>query len=301
MKLVALIALDLAFLRFQPRALGCRAHGRPSVCVFFFAALRLCVKTSPSLPLPTERTRASSSDSKPQNYPQPDSQGLFGDPPVRRVCLLYHRCGIVPARLQRIASVASNRIGCVFPPSARSPPPDPSRTLIPTTRRARSIASQRRFTVAYLMAIVLVVAADLAAFHRVSGRGLRASPRSADRRRLPMISLLILTIPRVRRGPFWIGLQAAGWITTCVFGYLAWAEVNRFLWPLLLTQQVLPRFEDEVNKLGDLPASAIFFTYIALVYTTPQILLSLLGGWIAARWSRRQARTAADESPTNTA
>ena len=148
------------------------------------------------------------------------------------------------------------------------------------------------------MAIVLVVAADLAAFKYLDEF---EHPRDAAIVALPMISLLILTIPRVRRGPFWIGLQAAGWITTCVFGYLAWAEVNLFLWPLLLTQQVLPRFEDEVNKLGDLPASAIFFTYIALVYTTPQILLSLLGGWIAARWSRRRARTAADESPTNTA
>ena len=97
-----------------------------------------------------------------------------------------------------------------------------------------------------------------------------------------MITLLILTVPRVRGGPFWIGLQAAGWITTCAFGYLAWAEVQWFFWPVLCTQQMLPRFEDDVNKLGDLPASVIFFTYITVVYTTQLILLSLLGGWIAA-------------------
>jgi hypothetical protein len=100
----------------------------------------------------------------------------------------------------------------------------------------------------------------------------------------------------VRGRPFWIGLQAAGWISTCVFGYVAWADVRWFHGPLILTRQVLPRFEDEVNQLGDLPASAIFFTYITVLYTTPLILLSLLGAWIAARWSRRRAGTAADGS-----
>ena len=179
------------------------------------------------------------------------------------------------------------------PELARSPPSDPSGTLIATIRRATTIAFQKSFTVAFLMAVVFVVAADFAVFRYLDEF---EHPRDAAIVTLPMITLLILTIPRVRRGPFWIGLQAAGWISTLLFGYLEWADVRWFHWPLILTQQVLPRFEDEVNKLGDLPASAIFFTYITVLYTTPLILLSLLGGWIAARWSRRRAGTAADGS-----
>lgn len=174
----------------------------------------------------------------------------------------------------------------------RSRRADASCRVMTTRWRAATIYDQKRLSVSFLMMVVLVVAVDFAVFRYLDHL---QAPRNAAIVSLPMISLLVLTAPCVRRGPFWVGFQAVGWITTFVLGSLAWADVYWLHLPLIWTQRLLPRFEVEVNRLGDPLASVIFLSYDTGLYTTPQILLALLGGWVAASRGRGRAGPAVDE------
>jgi len=155
------------------------------------------------------------------------------------------------------------------------------------TGRASTIAFPRRFSISFLMAVVCLVAADFAVFGYVEEF---EGPRNCVIITLPMINLMILSLPRVRGNHrrYWVGFLSVGSLMTCVFGYLAWTGPDWFSWPLTFTQQALPRLEEEVNKLGDLAASSFFLTFITVVYTAPLVMVSMLGGRISASSARRR-------------
>jgi hypothetical protein len=96
---------------------------------------------------------------------------------------------------------------------------------------------------------------------------------------LPMINLLILTLPRLKGGIrlFWVGFQAVGCIMTLVFGYLAWFDVKWFFWP----GRFIERFVVGMDLFG---AYTIIFSWVVILYTTPLVLLAALGGWLSARY-----------------
>lgn len=105
---------------------------------------------------------------------------------------------------------------------------------------------------------------------------------------LPMFNVLFLTSLCLKRTkePFWIGFHTVGWVMTAVFGFLAWNEVPWFLGPA-------DGFFGVLDLIGrrDVGHGPIGLSCIAVVYTTPLVLLSLLGGWIAARRVGRPARS----------
>ncbi len=155
----------------------------------------------------------------------------------------------------------------------------------PTLRRGTAIASSNRSGVSLLMAAVLLAAIDFAIVNSLEHYD---HARDAAIVTLPMISLLILTLRRLRKSnrSFWVGFHVAGWLTTSVFGYLAWEEKPWFYWPLSLPDKMLPGFSVRVNALDDSVASTIFLAVILLIYTTPLVLISVITGWLAASWNR---------------
>jgi hypothetical protein len=145
------------------------------------------------------------------------------------------------------------------------------------------MAHPKRFSIAFLMAITFLTALYFSILNYLDNF---EHSRDAAIITLPIISLLILTVPRMRKGPFWIGVQATGWIIASIAGYIAWADIDWLALPLEWTLRLCPGFEGAVLRLGDAPAAIIFYAYIAFVYTTPMIVLSLMGGWLAARGCR---------------
>jgi hypothetical protein len=145
------------------------------------------------------------------------------------------------------------------------------------------MAHPKRSSIALLMSITLLTALYFSILNYLDTS---EHPRDAAIISFPMISLLILTLPRVTKGPFWIGVQATGWIIASIAGYIAWADIDWLALPLEWTLRLCPAFEGTVLRLGDAPAAIIFNAYIAFVYTTPMIVVSLMGGWLAA-WGCR--------------
>jgi hypothetical protein len=152
------------------------------------------------------------------------------------------------------------------------------------------IIPSRHFTISLLMAAVFLVAIGIAL---VSSLEHNEHARDAAIITLPMISLLLLTFPRLKKAnePFLVGFQGAGWLATLMFGYLAWIAHPGFFWPASLPEKVLPGISDRINALGDSAAAMIFFAVIHLIYTTPLVLISVVSGYLSNYWSRRERRT----------
>jgi hypothetical protein len=109
---------------------------------------------------------------------------------------------------------------------------------------------------------------------------------------LPMASLLTLvalhSAPNLRHGgclsPFAVGFEASGWVAVFAFvtcSSIAASEVSAY------TELILdPVFPIIRPCLEAAPGSVAMFGYLGLftiIYSLPQLLLALLGGWLGRK------------------
>jgi hypothetical protein len=104
---------------------------------------------------------------------------------------------------------------------------------------------------------------------------------------LPMANLLLMAVPRLgRRGAarwFWIGFEAAGWLSVLAVGFLSWRYTKPFFW--LITPVV-----GYTGSMNEVVAKTLIISFAVVAYTIPQILVALLGGWLASRFHRGAGR-----------
>lgn len=141
------------------------------------------------------------------------------------------------------------------------------------------MAVARRFTIGMLMAVVFLIAAD---FGIVRALWDTAGPQvEVAVVTLPMIDLLLLTMPNLRRSdatrPFWNGFQAVGWIMVLVFGLLTGVCPDTFFWPINFVDQMILSPRSAVGM-------TLVISYVVVLYTTPQLLLALLAGQLSSKY-----------------
>jgi hypothetical protein len=137
-----------------------------------------------------------------------------------------------------------------------------------------------RFTIAWIMVIIVVAAIDLAAIRALDGtrsliRGLLVWGS------MPMASILVLGIPSVIRGlsgsgkihPFLIRFELVGWTVLLVY------TGSAILFPEFVGELVQHLLES-----SDLPlvsgTNPLVLFYVVLIPLLPQLALALVGGWL---------------------
>lgn len=152
------------------------------------------------------------------------------------------------------------------------------------------MAARARFSIGGLMGVVFLVALDLAivrAFWDGDGPAFAVTVTT-----LPMINLLLLALPRLRRRearPYWVGFEVAGWSVVLLAVFLGTFHQLLFFRPMF--------WVDRLELFAAAPSFEIpFIVAIAVVlYTTPKALAAAIGGWLVARYrvviERRPAAT----------
>lgn len=123
-----------------------------------------------------------------------------------------------------------------------------------------------RVSIGLMMAVVLLVAADLATVRSMRQTGHTAIAIVT----LPMINLLVLTHPRMRSDPvadYWRGFQAGGWMMVLLVGLLVMADTPKLFLPIFLLAESLTT--DRRTRL------AIEIAISILLFTTPQLLVAM--------------------------
>ena len=158
---------------------------------------------------------------------------------------------------------------------------------------------QFRAPIAGLMAVVVAVANNLAVMRSYDTNSPYSLPHFLFACGiLPMASLLILlalmSTVDVQRGrllaPFLVGFEVAGW--AAVFAFLTYYSIATasalrtmetlaaWIRPLLVTHlQTSPIWLPMILEFG----------FAKLLFTLPQLLLALLGGWLARRINNHDA------------
>jgi hypothetical protein len=135
-----------------------------------------------------------------------------------------------------------------------------------------------RISIGTLMAVVFFVAVDFGIVRALW----ETSPHVAVAIvTLPMINLLLLTVPKLRKGtatrPFWAGFQAVGWAAVLAVGDLALCHPDTLFWPIDLLE-TNPWFKDQDAHL------TFLITVAVVLYTTPQLLVALAAGRLSAKY-----------------
>lgn len=135
----------------------------------------------------------------------------------------------------------------------------------------------RRVSISFLMAVVGLVAADFAIV-----RGLWNTAASGVAVVvLPMINVLILAAPRLRRSnparPFWLGFEVAGALTALVVGWLAAGPTEIIFLPFALINPLLSPLSIEARR-------AVAIAMIVLGYTPLLLLPAVVAGRLSMRY-----------------
>jgi hypothetical protein len=141
------------------------------------------------------------------------------------------------------------------------------------------MALARRFTIGTLMTVVLLVAADFGIVRTLWDT--HRPQVGAAIVTLPMIDLLLLTMPRLRRSnptrPFWGGFEVGGWIGVLISGLLAGAFPDMFFWPMSFVDRMIP---SRCSAAG----MTLSISIAVVLYTTPPLLIALLAGRLSAKY-----------------
>lgn len=134
-----------------------------------------------------------------------------------------------------------------------------------------------KFSLALTMAAVSLVAVDIAICRAIwwtSGPPLPIAVIT-----LPMVNILLLTLPRVRSGSrlFWRGFQVAGWAAAIASGLACWLYEDPFLRPMEVFNRVVPLPNDAWGMVAVVAFAVVF-------YTTPQLVVAILVGRLVARY-----------------
>jgi hypothetical protein len=142
------------------------------------------------------------------------------------------------------------------------------------------MAARARFSIALLMAVVFFVAADFAIVRAFwDSRGPQAAIAVIT---LPMINLLLLFLPKLKRGgdarPFWLGFEVVGWSIVLLFVLVGWFFEEVFFAPAVYSISLLDPFPENVAL-----NVAFEISFAVPFYTIPQVLAASVGGWLSAR------------------
>ena len=162
------------------------------------------------------------------------------------------------------------------------------------------MAIARHFSIRLLMMAILLIAVDFAIVPKLNGGSFRIYPATAVAI-LPMINLLILTLPRLRKRSktrlYWSGFHGVGWLMVLMIGYLTAHDPNVFFAPVSWLEIHPPAILRETDL-----TIPVLFTLIIILYTTPQLLAAQLAGWLFVRYclvnERRSNPLAADHPST---
>lgn len=134
--------------------------------------------------------------------------------------------------------------------------------------------SASRFSIRFLMVVVLLVAAD---FGIVRGLWGSPFPPGVALAVIPMANLLILAWPKSPARRFWVGFELVGWIVILTIVWLGFYGRQVLFAPMIRLEgmKIVPR---ESENLPLLIAEFI------VIYTVPQVLLAWFGGWLSSRY-----------------
>src|SRR6185312_15955258 len=126
----------------------------------------------------------------------------------------------------------------------------------------------KRFSIAWLMVVVLLIAADFAIVRGLwgfSGFGVAIAIFT-----LPMINLLLLAFGRVKEkgetGLYWLGFEVGGWCMVMLVAFCTSIAPDLVVSPVTWV-------DDHDGITSTNPAETIFLISFAVVlYTTPQLL-----------------------------
>jgi hypothetical protein len=152
-----------------------------------------------------------------------------------------------------------------------------------------------RFSIAWIMAIIVIVAIDFAAIRALSSTGTLVGVLIAIGS-IPMAGILMLGIPSLIKGlsgrgkvrPFLNGFEGVGW--TILFVYTGSA--------ILFPESIAGQFESVLNSLmkvmgwdaADTSDASwqLFWLFVAiLILLLPQSVIALIGGWLNQRFEFR--------------
>jgi hypothetical protein len=173
-------------------------------------------------------------------------------------------------------------------------------------RLGRDTVRLPRFSIAWMMAIVVVVAIDFAVCAALS----EMRSESAELIlfcAMPMASLLMLGLPSialacVRRGkihPFLVGFELMGWLLVVLCGVCAVLFRESFVYDIEIAISWFP-LGANFNFWGGWLA----FAYVVFVTLVPQLVLSLVAGCLCQRFEiriliRRRQRTGRETSESS--
>ena len=138
----------------------------------------------------------------------------------------------------------------------------------------------RHVSIRLLMVIIGLIAADLGIVRTLGDGGPTWILFACAT--FPMINLLLIVTPRLRRGcatrPYWLGFETAGAVAVVVVGWLYWfLPFETFLWPIL-------RIHDWVLPLNDFVGVTIEITSAAAFYFAGQLLMAAIRAQLSARY-----------------
>ncbi len=150
-----------------------------------------------------------------------------------------------------------------------------------------------RVSIAGLMAAVAVVAVNVAVWRSIYSGGSNSQAAFFYACGiLPLASLLIVvgsfSVPGLLRGsplsPFVFGFEAVGWVV--LFAFLSWYSIAEHAVIGYASAIVAPIRPSVMSYLENAPEWGklfVEFGFSTVLFSTPQLVLALLGGWLARR------------------
>jgi hypothetical protein len=136
----------------------------------------------------------------------------------------------------------------------------------------------KRFSIAWLMTIVLFLAVDIGLVRAAYGRNFAGRSSGYLAIVLPMVNVLLMVFPRVNRSHpnrwFWRGFELVGWVVILILGFMDRKAKGTLFIPYWWYRSFQLYPPESVTDL------MIVYSSFVVLYTPPQLLLAWLGGRI---------------------
>jgi hypothetical protein len=152
-----------------------------------------------------------------------------------------------------------------------------------------------RFSIAWIMASIVMAAIDLAAIRALDGTNTVIGALIVIGS-IPMASILVLGIPSLvgrskgqgKPRPFLVGFEVVGWAVLLVYTGSAMLFPESVAGAFDLSAQFLMRLIGLDTAIGSGPAWELFGLFVVvLLLLLPQLFVSLVGGWLNQRFEIR--------------
>jgi hypothetical protein len=149
-----------------------------------------------------------------------------------------------------------------------------------------------RFSIAWIMAIIVIAAVDLAAIRALDGTNTLMGGLIAVGL-MPMAGILVLGIPSLVRGftgrakirPFLAGFEGVGWTVLLVYTVCAILFPESIAGAIDLSAQFLMSLIGLDTADGPDPAWQLIGLFVVVLFLLlPQLVAALIGGWLNQRF-----------------